>query len=177
MEKSEWRQCMLLARSKIADRAKKDKLLTTAALRLAESAQNVFVYVSMGSEADTHGIIRALYGKKNVAVPCTAPDKTMHACRLRSLDLTCDRYGNVREQGEVCDGQADLIFVPLLGFRQDCHRIGYGAGCYDRYFSQFPSGQKVGLAYDEQLCSFAIGPNDIPLDRILTPEKCFRREK
>ena len=31
----------------------------------------------------------------------------------------------------------DIVLVPLLGFDDQCHRIGYGAGHYDRTFSFF----------------------------------------
>ena len=26
----------------------------------------------------------------------------------------------------------DILLVPLLAFREDCHRLGYGGGYYDR---------------------------------------------
>lgn len=174
--KNELRKRLLHVRENIPDRAQKDARIEQAAFALAQGYRRVFAYVSMGSEAATHDLIRRLLADKQVYVPHTLPDKTMHAHRLIKEDFVCDGLGNVQGIGEICDGQADLIFVPLLGFTDGCHRLGYGAGCYDRYFARYPTGYRVGLAYDEQLCSFAPLATDVPLDCILTPENCIRRK-
>lgn len=177
MDKNELRRHLQTVRAGIADRAEKDKRIEDAATELVGEYKRIFIYVSMGSEVGTHGIIdRLLSTGKEVYVPHTLPDKTMHACRFYGGALQCDRRGNIDDSGGICDGQADLIFVPLLGYNTDCHRIGYGAGCYDRYFARFPTGRKIGLAYSEQQCVFEPLPTDIPLDAVLTPDRYIRRK-
>ena len=177
MDKNELRKHLQAIRAQIADRSRKDKHIEEAAIQMARAYESVFIYVSMGSEAGTHGIIGRLLGEgKQVYVPYTMPDKTMHAHRFYGGELQCDRRGNIRSSGERQDGQADLIFVPILGYNTDCHRIGYGAGCYDRYFARFAAGYKIGLAYNEQQCAFDPLPTDIPLDGILTPDRFIRRK-
>ena len=48
-----------------------------------------------------------------------------------------------------------VLVVPLMGFMDNCHRIGYGGGFYDRSIEQlreFHRGQilTIGVAFDAQ---------------------------
>jgi len=38
----------------------------------------------------------------------------------------------------------DLIIVPCLGFDKNLHRLGLGAGFYDRFLAQQPKALKIG---------------------------------
>jgi 5-formyltetrahydrofolate cyclo-ligase len=66
----------------------------------------------------------------------------------------------------------DLLFVPLLAFDRRGHRIGYGAGHYDRTLKRLRAAgpiHAVGVAYS--VCEVAAvpdEPHDEPLDFILT---------
>ena len=40
--------------------------------------------------------------------------------------------------------QFDLIIVPCLGFDKNLHRLGLGAGFYDRFLAQQPKALKIG---------------------------------
>lgn len=77
----------------------------------------------------------------------------------------------------VAPGQKyDVIIVPVIGFNQDCHRIGFGGGFYDRFLAIQPQAQKIGLAYDFACCEFTPEPHDIPLDIIVTETRTFKKE-
>jgi len=48
-----------------------------------------------------------------------------------------------------------LLIVPVVGFKEDCYRIGYGAGFFDRVFSQLEEIHKekflmIGVAFEAQ---------------------------
>ncbi len=72
----------------------------------------------------------------------------------------------------------EVVLVPLLAFDTAGHRLGYGAGHYDRTLQRLRAGGRVrviGLAFagqeeDEPLPK---GPEDQPLDAVLT-EREFR---
>jgi 5-formyltetrahydrofolate cyclo-ligase len=76
-----------------------------------------------------------------------------------------------------------LVIVPLVGFDDECHRIGMGRGFYDRAFSFVlrPEPPKrprlVGVAFDEQHCE-RIDPQDwdVVLDAVVTPTRTITRE-
>ncbi len=174
------RKELLKIRASVAERDEKNALIAEKLFVLAKNFKSVFIYVSMNSEVDTHGIITNLASEKEVFVPYTYANGIMRAARLPSaVDLKAtDRFGNVLSSSEhFFDGQAELNVVPLLGFDCECYRIGYGAGCYDRYFEKHSGGLKAGLAFEEQLCEFARVDTDFPMDIIITPARVIRRIK
>ncbi len=47
--------------------------------------------------------------------------------------------------------EIDLIIVPALAFDPTGHRLGYGAGFYDKTIPRHPEATTVGVGYDFQL--------------------------
>ncbi len=66
----------------------------------------------------------------------------------------------------------DLLFVPLAAFDRRGHRIGYGAGFYDRTLAALRAEKEVaaiGLAYAAQEVLFVpADDHDEPLDMVVT---------
>ena len=66
----------------------------------------------------------------------------------------------------------DILLVPLAAFDRAGHRIGYGAGHYDRTFAQLRAIKPfttIGLAFDTQeIGSIPMQPHDVALDYVLT---------
>ncbi len=66
----------------------------------------------------------------------------------------------------------DLLFVPLAAFDRRGHRIGYGAGHYDRTLARLKALKTivaVGVAYGiSEVDAIPDEPHDEPLDYILT---------
>lgn len=67
----------------------------------------------------------------------------------------------------------DLMLMPLAAFDLRGHRLGYGAGHYDRALARFAergiSPQLIGMAYDiQQVEHVPDEPHDIALQKILT---------
>ena len=66
-----------------------------------------------------------------------------------------------------------LLLVPLLAFDSQGHRLGYGAGFYDRTLEAL-GVPAVGIAYaGQEIASLPAEPHDMALDGILT-EQGFR---
>lgn len=72
----------------------------------------------------------------------------------------------------------DILIVPILGFKQDGHRIGYGRGYYDRALRAAriqKSITAIGLAFDCQEVSDNFAEEfDEPLDWIVTQSRIIR---
>ena len=63
----------------------------------------------------------------------------------------------------------DLFLAPLLGFDRRLHRLGQGAGFYDRAFARYPDAVKIGVAWTVQELDWTPDdPWDVPLDAVLT---------
>ncbi|UGV27926.1 5-formyltetrahydrofolate cyclo-ligase [Rhodopseudomonas boonkerdii] len=66
----------------------------------------------------------------------------------------------------------DILLVPLAAFDRAGHRIGYGAGHYDRTFAQLravKSFTAIGVAFDTQeIAAIPMQPHDVALDFVLT---------
>lgn len=74
----------------------------------------------------------------------------------------------------------DLVIVPGLAFDPRGHRIGYGAGFYDRYLASLsrPSGaahaRAVGVCFDFQvLAEIPTSPEDVPVGLVVTDKRVF----
>ena len=75
----------------------------------------------------------------------------------------------------------DVVFVPLVGFNEQCYRLGMGKGFYDRTFSfkifnRRSSPLLVGLAHECQLVpdNLPVEGWDVRLDAIATDKKIYR---
>lgn len=70
-----------------------------------------------------------------------------------------------------------LVLVPLAAFDRKCHRIGYGAGFYDRTLSALRANGPVvavGLAYEGQRTGqIPAGRHDVALDYVVTEQACY----
>jgi len=124
---------------------------------------SIFIYESFGSEVCTKDIIKTALAKRmQVSVPKVDANYNMSA-----VDYISRNAVSIAPQ---------IAIVPMLGFNSSLHRIGYGKGCYDKYFAQSIDVVKIGLAFSEQRCNFAPDPCDIPLDYIVTPVLTYHSE-
>jgi 5-formyltetrahydrofolate cyclo-ligase len=66
----------------------------------------------------------------------------------------------------------DIVLVPLAAFDRAGHRIGYGAGYYDRTLGQLRAAKPMiaaGLAFSvQEIAAVPSLPHDMPLDYIAT---------
>ncbi len=73
--------------------------------------------------------------------------------------------------------EPDLVITPLLGFDRHGHRLGQGAGHYDRTLEALRAARRIwviGLAYSgQEVEDLPCEPHDQRLDAILT-EKGYR---
>lgn len=67
----------------------------------------------------------------------------------------------------------DIAIVPLLAFDDNCYRIGYGGGFYDKFLEYF-DGISIGVAFEVQkVRKIKAEAHDIPLDYIVTESKVY----
>jgi 5-formyltetrahydrofolate cyclo-ligase len=105
-------------------------------------------------------------------------DHSMQAIACGMDTVFEDNEYNIPEPllGEaVPPASLDMVLVPLLGFDQKGHRVGYGKGFYDRFLMQCSDEcLKVGLNYFEPVDQLDdAGEFDVPLDICITPQEVY----
>ena len=112
---------------------------------------------------------------KALALPVLERGAKMRFCAYRTAaPLRPNRYG-IAEPAlgrRVPTLALDLVLTPLVAFDDAGHRLGMGAGFYDRHFGPLPPALRpplVGVAHEVQrAASLSADPWEAPLDAILT---------
>jgi 5-formyltetrahydrofolate cyclo-ligase len=177
-----------LRRKALARRAALAPAVRTAfAQRLAEEGLRlarlwrpgiVSAFHPLGDEPDTGPLIAALAGEGYAtALPVVADRGKPLVFRLwRPGEPTAAGAMAIREPIETAPAvDPDLLFTPLACFDRRGHRIGYGAGFYDRTLHrlrQMKPIHAVGVAYG--VCEIAAVPyesHDQRLDALITEQE------
>jgi 5-formyltetrahydrofolate cyclo-ligase len=86
--------------------------------------------------------------------------------------LNSGQWGIREPEPEAPEVAPDIMLVPLLAFDRTGHRVGYGAGYYDRTIAKFRAMKTVvavGIAYAAQeIEAVPITERDARLDLVLT---------
>jgi 5-formyltetrahydrofolate cyclo-ligase len=83
-------------------------------------------------------------------------------------------WGALQPRFDAPETTPDIVFVPLLGFTQDGHRLGQGGGHYDRWLAAHPAVPALGLGWDCQLLdNLPLEPHDCALRAIITPTRIY----
>ena len=82
-------------------------------------------------------------------------------------------FGTTGPGPEAAVLDPDILLVPLSAFDRAGHRIGYGAGHYDRAIDRLKAKghmpRLIGIAFDcQEVASVPAEPHDVALDAILT---------
>lgn len=182
-DKKEFRKYIIEKRDEL-DKVVKSQRNAKIITKLTDSkyyrcAQTIFVFVSFGSEVDTHGFIeQSLKDGKTVGVPkIITKEQGIEVLKITGLgDLKPGYYG-ILEPVEGCQPIAsddiDLIIMPGVAFDRSGGRIGYGAGYYDRYLAAMTkSVRKIALGYSFQVLDYVPTEDfDIRIDGIITDEE------
>lgn len=144
-------------------------------LARAHNANAVSAFASIGDEIATGPLLAALHAAGFVVgLPITGKIGTPLSFRLWTPETSMVE-GRMRIPEPPADAAPvvpDVLFVPLAAFDRRGHRIGYGAGFYDRTLAALRAEKDVvaiGVAYAGQEVLFV--PNDDhdePLDMIVT---------
>ena len=142
------------------------------------------LYLAMSEELDTAALLQlALRRGCHIALPRIVSKRHNrmrfydHTAGLNPGPIRSGAFGIAEPQGgrQRAARAMDVVFMPLVGFDPEGHRIGMGRGFYDRYFAhraRLASWRRpllIGLAYDVQrVPALPVSAHDVPLDAIVT---------
>jgi 5-formyltetrahydrofolate cyclo-ligase len=185
-EKKGIRERVIRERDLLApDERRKRSLEITARLSsLGElkRAKTVLLYHSFRSEVETEELIKVLLVQgKTVALPLVK-QKSLSTYEVRDLehDLRLGRFGIKEpvegEAGAVPPDRIDLVIVPGVAFDEKGHRLGWGAGYYDRFLKRLPTKVPlIALAFELQVVdSIPAEPHDMAVDKIVTEKRVIQ---
>ena len=89
---------------------------------------------------------------------------------------TSETLGQLRK---LNPDQLSVVIVPGVAFDQDCYRLGFGGGFYDRYLPRLPEQTwTVGVCFDQQIYpAIPVQRHDRRLDAVVTPEFSYHSEQ
>lgn len=141
---------------------------------------HLFLSLAKKKEVQTTSLIEWLWSQeKEVVVP-----KTDFAARSLSHFVYTPETQLIRGSCGIPEPlsakpasvqRIDVVFLPLLAFDKRGHRVGYGAGFYDRFLrSCRPDTLKVGLSLFEPIDRISdLYEYDFPLTHCITPDKHY----
>lgn len=143
------------------------------------SLYHLFMTSEKNKEVDTSYLLSILQGKdKQPVVPKILDDKVLKHFLLTDLvTLKLNRFGVPEPLSGIVINpkQIEVVFVPLLIFDHQGHRVGYGKGYYDRFLGECNRYTlKVGLSFFDPVSKIEdIDTNDIALDYAVTPRETY----
>lgn len=145
---------------------------------------HIFLPIVEQKEIDTEFILHLLAGKDKNIIVSKSDFETRKMTHFLLTDATRIRKNNYNipepvDGIEVPSHKIEVVFVPLLAFDRNGHRVGYGKGFYDQFLSQCtPDVVKIGLSFFEAEHVIAdVYATDVRLDFCITPQEIYFFEK
>ena len=141
------------------------------------------LFLSMENQREVHTdvVLNILAGKDKEVVVSRSDFETctmVHYLLTDNTRLALSAYGIPEPVDglEVPSTKMDVVFVPLLAYDGNGHRVGYGKGFYDRFLNECrPDVIKVGLSFFEaEEDVIPHNDTDIALDYCVTPERVYQ---
>lgn len=186
MTKAELRRHYKQERQLLSDIAIDDASLEIAnqVLKLPiwnKSYFHIFLSINEHKEINTDYILNILSGKdKHIIISrSNFNDFSMQHYLLLDNTIIKKNHWNIPEPVdgiEIDVDKIEVVFVPLLAFDKQGHRIGYGKGFYDKFLSQCrPETIKIGLSLFQAEENFKdVYESDIALDYCVTPSQIYQ---
>ena len=140
---------------------------------------HIFISIKKNNELDTSLVINKLKSKqKKIIVPKISNNELIHLAINEKTEFSLNHYGIVEPNDGDCFKieNLDIIFIPLLVFDLEGHRVGYGKGYYDSFLKLTKSSTlKIGLSLFDPIYKIEdINNNDTKLDYCITPTQVHK---
>ncbi len=134
----------------------------------------VGLYHSVPGEAPAGGYARFFAERGNpVALPWFADQAAPMVFRVHSdpfgeTDLASGPFG-LQPASDAEQIVPEVVFVPLVAFTAEGHRLGQGGGHYDRWLAAHSDTRAIGLAWDmQEVASLPREAHDRQLTAVVT---------
>ena len=152
-----------------------------------EPSVKVAGYLALGNEVKLDSVLRAARLQQCLTyVPIVQAENTMVFSPINDdIPLVKNQYGILEPKLTLSDcipaSELDVVLVPLVGFDEQCQRMGMGGGYYDRAFAHKRQDKAakpllIGVAYEVQSTRSVLADWwDVPLDMVVTEKRTIHR--
>lgn len=144
------------------------------------SFYHIFLTIEEQKEVNTDFILNILSGKdKHIVISKSDFETTLMTHYLLTDNTVIKKNDyNIPEPVdgiEITNNKIEVVFVPLLAFDKQGHRVGYGKGFYDKFLSECKKDTiKVGLSFFEAENEITdVYESDVKLDYCVTPKRIY----
>lgn len=149
---------------------------------LWRQAKTVMSYIAVRGEPSLAGLeaLAAQQGKR-LCYPYCVSASEMKALYPAGADAwTKGRFDipePIPERSEIIPPEEiDLVLCPCTAFDEECHRMGMGAGYYDRYLTKCKNAGAAAVAYETQRISeLPAEPWDVPMQSVFTEKRIVKQ--
>lgn len=133
---------------------------------LYKNAKNVMIFYPTKYELN---LLTFLDDDKNFYLP-KVNGENLFVCPFKKGDLLKISNFNINEpcSQPIEADILDLVIVPALAADNDCFRLGYGGGYFDRFLSKNEIKSIVPLAKELLIEKLPVDVFDIPVDCVIT---------
>jgi 5-formyltetrahydrofolate cyclo-ligase len=138
-------------------------------------------YLATDGEVDLGPAVGALRAEgTELWLPVVGPSRSMRfAAWTTTTPLAPNRYGIAEPACSpdelVGAAELDAVVVPCVAVDPDGHRLGFGAGYYDRALAGAAATARIGVAFEVQVVErLQPAPWDVPLDVVVTEARTIR---
>lgn len=140
-------------------------------------ARKILAYLSLPGEADLDPFLKKALGEeKEIYVPVCLPDFRMEAGRLLDMAHFVKGTYGLRDlppgYETVAPEELELALIPAVAVDGAGHRLGRGAGYYDRFLSRISIEKRVAVVWDFQLAdTVPHEAHDLPVGAVITEKR------
>lgn len=145
-----------------------------------KSYYHTFLSIEEQNEVNTDYILNILSGRDKNIVVSKSNFKTSEMRHYLLTDNTIIKKNTFHipepvDGIEISTDKIEIVFVPLLVFDKQGHRVGYGKGFYDKFLSHCkPETLKIGLSFFEAEEAIEdVIESDVKLDYCVTPRAIY----
>ena len=137
---------------------------------------DIYCYANYNGEVGTSSIMEEAWKLgKNVWFPRIEGSEMNFYLVESKDDLQPGAYGILEPTGNhIADGEDGLLIMPGVAFDEECHRIGYGGGFYDKYLEKHPNLHAIAIAFELQMYrELPFEEHDIKPEKVVTEKQSY----
>ncbi|AFN36463.1 5-formyltetrahydrofolate cyclo-ligase [Taylorella equigenitalis] len=144
----------------------------------------IAAYWAINSELNLKCLIKKLHSENyQIMLPVVIKSQQPLAFAVWTPDtfFEINKFGISEPISPLVELIPDIVLVPMVGYTNDKHRIGYGGGFYDRTLGRWNSKNinpiKIGISWADCVVpkdiDLQVEPHDVPMDFIATEKEIF----